>query len=264
MASANAMTIYNSILADNTALVAPDFYSFSYGTSTASFSLIENPGGATINTTVAGSNLTGVDPQLNGLSDNGGPTPTQKPAVTSPVIDQGKRAVPSRPARARTAVRRPDDPELAGGQRLGHRRGRAPGLRAAVERLLGQDKGKTLLVSVSAAGSVSVSDAAAPLSAADAKKKKKRTLLLNPSSGSGGPPTISCGAGSHQAAKQKLRQKGKVTVNARITLHAQPRHPQDSDDEAEDQGQEEKEEVAPAGRGRAVRPRSYIERGWHR
>ena len=66
------------------------------------------------------------------------------------------------------------------------------------------------------AGGVSVSDAKAPLAASAGKKKKK--LLLNPSSGSGGPPTISVKLRLTKLAKQKLREKGKVTVNARITF----------------------------------------------
>jgi hypothetical protein len=78
-------------------------------------------------------------------------------------------------------------------------------------------KGNILLVDVSAAGDVSVVDAAAPLSAGTAKKKKRR-LLLKPSSGTGNPPTISVPLHLTKTAKQKLRQKGKVTVKARITF----------------------------------------------
>jgi hypothetical protein len=214
LASANAMTIYNSILADNTALVAPDFYSFSYGTSTASFSVIEN--GAAV-TTGAGPNIFGVDPQLAPLANNGGATPTMKPATTSPVIDQGHNRF-GRDQRFLT--RTVDVPTIAN----------APGGNGtdigAVELQTGElpsgsfsahTKGTTLLVSVTAAGSVSVSDAAAPLSAGTAKKKKRK-LLLNPSSASGGPPAISVKLRLTKLAKQKLREKGKVTVNARITF----------------------------------------------
>jgi hypothetical protein len=76
--------------------------------------------------------------------------------------------------------------------------------------------GRTLLVSVSAPGTVSVADAASPLSASAAKKK--RGLKLKPSSASGNPPTISVSLRLAKLAKQKLRRKGKVTVNARITF----------------------------------------------
>ena len=78
-------------------------------------------------------------------------------------------------------------------------------------------KGRRLIVSVEASGNVSVSDAAAPLSAS-AAKKKKRKLLLKPSTASGGPPTITVPLTLTKAAKSKLKKKGKVTVKARITF----------------------------------------------
>jgi hypothetical protein len=80
-------------------------------------------------------------------------------------------------------------------------------------------KGRTLLVSVTSPGTVSIADAAAPLSAtASKKKKKKRSVRLKPSSASGDPPTISVPLRLTKLAKQKLRQKGKVSVKARITF----------------------------------------------
>ena len=211
----------NTIVADNSASNSnPDVA----GVFNAKFSLIENTSGSAlstaINTTVAGSNITGVDPQLNGLSDNGGPTPTQLPAVTSSVIDQGQRVDP-RHADQRGLTRPFDVPTIANSAAAG-----ADGSDiGAVELQAGElpsnafsakTKGTTLVVSVSAAGSVSVSDAKAPLSGSAAKKKRK--LLLNPSSGSGGPPAISVKLRLTKLAKQKLRQKGKVTVSARITF----------------------------------------------
>jgi len=217
LASANAMTIYNSILADNTALVAPDFYSFSYGTSIASFSLIED--GAHV-TTGAGPNIFGLDPQLGPLANNGGATQTMKPAVTSPVIDQGHNRFGRDQRLFSRTVDVPTIPNAPGGNGTDIGAVELQASELPSNAFSATTKGKTLLVSVSAAGSLSVSDAAAPLSAADAKKKKKkkRTLLLNPSSGSGGPPTISVALALTKPAKQKLRQKGKVTVNARITF----------------------------------------------
>jgi hypothetical protein len=80
-------------------------------------------------------------------------------------------------------------------------------------------KGKKLIVSVQASGKVSVSDAASPLGASAAKKKRR--ILLKPSSASGDPPTITVSLRLSKLAKQKLRQKGKVTVKARITLTPQ-------------------------------------------
>jgi hypothetical protein len=54
-----------------------------------SFSLIGVPGGY-VTESVAGSNLIGVAPQLGGLASNGGPTQTELPASTSPVINKGR------------------------------------------------------------------------------------------------------------------------------------------------------------------------------
>jgi len=83
--------------------------------------------------------------------------------------------------------------------------------------------GRQLIVTVKQTGNVSVSDAAAPLSASAAKKKKKKKtrLLLNPSSASGGQPTITVPLSLTKAAKSKLKKKGKVKVRARITFTPQ-------------------------------------------
>ena len=81
-------------------------------------------------------------------------------------------------------------------------------------------KGRKLSVSVKTSGAVSVSDAAAPLSASAAKKKKRKPLL-KPSTASGGPPTITVPLRLTKAAKSKLKKKGKVKVRARITYTPQ-------------------------------------------
>jgi hypothetical protein len=84
----NAQGSYNSIFAGNTGSpgFAPDFS----GNVSAEASLFQNtkftyiyqiPGGA--------ANITGVDPQLGPLQNNGGPDPTRLLAPTSPVIDKG-------------------------------------------------------------------------------------------------------------------------------------------------------------------------------
>jgi hypothetical protein len=78
----------NTIVSGNTAGQGSDFYS--YGPPfDAAFSLIGNPSGADVNPTVAGSNMTGQDPQLGPLQPNGGPTETMAPGPTSPAVDQG-------------------------------------------------------------------------------------------------------------------------------------------------------------------------------
>jgi hypothetical protein len=71
---------YSSILANSDA-PADTYNVYLYGIG----SLIENPG-----STVYGvGNITGADPQLAGLANNGGNTPTLKPAAGSPVVDKG-------------------------------------------------------------------------------------------------------------------------------------------------------------------------------
>jgi hypothetical protein len=79
------MGIYSSILADNSAVSFPDLFNYG-GALNAGFSLIEN--GQAV-TTYGGPNITGQDPQLGPLQNNGGGTPTMQPSGGSPVIDQG-------------------------------------------------------------------------------------------------------------------------------------------------------------------------------
>jgi hypothetical protein len=53
------------------------------------FSLVGSTSGAAATESPAGSNIFGVDPQLAALANNGGPTQTHLPAVTSPALDKG-------------------------------------------------------------------------------------------------------------------------------------------------------------------------------
>lgn len=81
-------TVANTIVADNSGDLAT--LSGTAGeTFEAAFSLIENPAGAPISDTTPGSNITGIDPQLSPLADNGGATKTQALPETSPAVDQG-------------------------------------------------------------------------------------------------------------------------------------------------------------------------------
>jgi Ca2+-binding RTX toxin-like protein len=54
------------------------------------FSLIKDPSTVTLNETVPGSNITGQDPQLGALNDNGGATQTMALQPGSPAIDHGR------------------------------------------------------------------------------------------------------------------------------------------------------------------------------
>ena len=86
------VTIENSLIGDNGADDSgPDLFGgVEFDTQ---FSLVENTGTATVNSTVADSNLLGTDPRLpDFLTFSGGTTPTLLPAYDSPVIDQGKTA----------------------------------------------------------------------------------------------------------------------------------------------------------------------------
>src|SRR5262249_26928857 len=74
----------NTIVANNTAQTGPDLFGGGGDEFNAPFSLIENPANATI---VGGPNITGQDPKLLPLADNGGPTQTHALALGSPALD---------------------------------------------------------------------------------------------------------------------------------------------------------------------------------
>ena len=108
------MTLRNTIVANNNgedlAIEAASTAVFNLD-----YSLIENPGTATTNAVTAGSNITGVDPQLGPLANNGGPTETHLPALFSPVIDKGNTALASDQRGLPRPVQRADVPDAAGG-----------------------------------------------------------------------------------------------------------------------------------------------------
>ena len=79
-------SLFSSVVADNTAPAGSDL-AHNSGSFNAAFSLIENPGGQTINST--GPNITGQDPKLGPLADNGGTTLTQALLPGSPALDAG-------------------------------------------------------------------------------------------------------------------------------------------------------------------------------
>ncbi|MBF0271157.1 MAG: DUF4347 domain-containing protein [Magnetococcales bacterium] len=81
IAAGGVVSATNTLIADNTGTTADVS-----GTITANYSLIENTTGATINTTT--SNVTGVDPVLGSLANNGGTTKTLSLGTTSPALDR--------------------------------------------------------------------------------------------------------------------------------------------------------------------------------
>jgi hypothetical protein len=86
--NAGSSVLTNTILAGNTAPTGPDCF----GTFTSQgFNLIQNTSGCTISGDTTG-NITGQDPKLGPLQDNGGPTFTHELLAGSPAIDAGDNA----------------------------------------------------------------------------------------------------------------------------------------------------------------------------
>ena len=81
--------IINSIIAGNTAPARPDVdvIDTMAPNVVASFSLIQQPPGSGV--TIDATNITGVDPLLKPLADNGGPTATMALRKKSPAVDKG-------------------------------------------------------------------------------------------------------------------------------------------------------------------------------
>jgi parallel beta-helix repeat protein len=81
----NPITLHDTIVAGNKANLAPD----ASAVFNSAFSLIQDPSGAVVNDNVPGSTITGQNPQLGALADNGGPAQTMALAATSPAVDKG-------------------------------------------------------------------------------------------------------------------------------------------------------------------------------
>jgi CSLREA domain-containing protein len=90
------LTISNSIVGDNTdkSPGASDKHNDCSGTLTSGgYNLIEDTTGCTIGGTTTG-NITGVNPRIDPLADNGGPTFTHALKKNSPAVDAGNPAAP--------------------------------------------------------------------------------------------------------------------------------------------------------------------------
>jgi hypothetical protein len=214
----------NTLVGDNTAGGSPDDLGrdnmSTGGGFQLSFSLVEAPADA-IDTQA--NSILGVDPQLGGLANNGGPTQTHKPAVSSPAIDKGAAFGQASDQRGDgRPFEIPTIPNAPGGDGsdIGAVELQADELPSNT--FSARVKGKKLIVTVLSAGQVAVADTRARLSAVAAKKKKgkrkKRKLFLKPSSSSGGPPTITVPLRLTKLANSKLRRKGKVSTRARVTF----------------------------------------------
>jgi hypothetical protein len=221
-ASAATPVLQNTIVAHNIATTAGADVSAGAGSMSAAFSLIGVVDPATT-LNQAGPNLLGQDAQLTPLAMNGGPTATQRPAPSSPAIEQGKSfglRTDQRGAPRPFLIPLLADAPHGDGSDIGAVELQASELPPNQFGL--KVKGKKLMVAVKAPGSVTIEDSVEPLSAANAngneKHKKKRTLLLNPDVRKGGPPTISVPLQLTKPGRETLNRKGRVRVKARITF----------------------------------------------
>ena len=82
-----SVALKNTIVADGIAATDPDLETSASNTQ-ANFSLIEDTTGATLSA-ASTNNITGIDPQLGALQNNGGATFTRLIAATSPARDAG-------------------------------------------------------------------------------------------------------------------------------------------------------------------------------
>jgi CSLREA domain-containing protein len=90
---ASTVPVVSSIVADNTVAGAPDDTGRADDATTGgfdlSYSLVEAKGDAPLTQHAEAPSIVGADAKLGDLADNGGPTKTQLPEGTSPVVDQG-------------------------------------------------------------------------------------------------------------------------------------------------------------------------------
>lgn len=111
----SALVLDSTLIAKNTASVAgPDLFTDVPGfTFKADYSLIQNPAGAPITSTVAGSNITGQDPKLLRLANLGGKTSVRALGAGSPALNKGNPSLANVPA---TDQRGTGFPRVAGGR----------------------------------------------------------------------------------------------------------------------------------------------------
>ncbi|MGH2653071.1 MAG: choice-of-anchor Q domain-containing protein [Actinomycetota bacterium] len=101
-ADAGTVTIHNTLLGgnqDKSTGADPNHPDCSGSVSSGGYNLIQDADGCTLGGTLTG-NITGANPQLMGLADNGGPTPTHALRKGSPAVDAGNPASPGSSATA--------------------------------------------------------------------------------------------------------------------------------------------------------------------
>lgn len=221
--NSSALTLSSTIVADNLPADLAEPTATPSPTSLG-FSLVENTGGVGLQQAPAGSNLTGVDPQLSPLADNGGPTPTQLIAPASPAVDAGTANGLATDQRglARTvgggtdigAVELPDG-SLDGATASAKKKQKVKGKKVAVSIQAGADEA----VSVEAVGSVKLGGG----KGGKGKRAKGKSVGLEKASAdvpAGETATLKLKAsksGARKIAKQLAKGKAKATITVTVT-----------------------------------------------
>lgn len=103
LVSATNVTFINTVVANGSAPSNADIDATGGSDPTFNYSLVETPGTTTISGT---GNVTGVDPQLGPLQNNGGATQTHLPASSSPLVNAGDPACAGCPTTDQRGVTR--------------------------------------------------------------------------------------------------------------------------------------------------------------
>ncbi len=212
------LVVSSTIIAGNTAGTGPDIAqgvmppppvngSFIIGNS-----LIQNPGTAPVTTSAP--NLTGVDPRLGPLADNGGPTQTMLPAAGSPVINAGTSNALATDQRG--APRTSGGGTDIGAVELGTVEGGTINVKTTQKQ-----KGKKIQIKVKAgADETAVATASGSISI---KGKKKKLMLKTVSAdvGPGSPATLKLKPTSKKDTKKVVKALGsgrKAKAKLLVTL----------------------------------------------
>jgi hypothetical protein len=224
------VNLTNTVVANNDAIGSDGEDLGQDGAATGSFitgfSLIERDADlVTITENPAGSNLTGINPQLGELADNGGPTDTQLPALTSPIVDAGTAAgltvdqrdltrtvqIPAVPDRAGSdgtdmGAAEVQDTELTGAEASGKKKQKVKGKKIKVKVKAGADE----VVDLVASGSVKAGKSykLKKKTADDVAAGSTKSLTLKPKGKK---------AGSKIADHLAKKGKAKATVEVQLT-----------------------------------------------
>jgi hypothetical protein len=181
------------------------------------FSLVEAGfAGVTVTETSPGSNKTGVDPQLDPLAANGGPTDTHLPAATSPVVDAGTANGLSLDQRGlERTVDQPSVTDVDDGTDIGSVERAAPVIPpddtvvdspALDAKEVQKQKGKKIKVKVT----VGAAEAVDVVTAGKIKAGKKKYNLKS----------VTTSAGANGTEKVTLKPKGKRATNKIVNFLA--------------------------------------------